>query len=456
MANKPFTSVEQQNAQRIYLHETAVNYQNEADVWSMATSWESTPINTLGVKVPLELSPNPSLSVIDLDGGATPMIGSRDLDNMVINYGQLMQGRGTTYEALLNNNKETAEDQVARALESDMKQMVKFLNDYVSRGDGTAALATASASYLGTNATTKRTFVANGTGDSIGPSQVVVGGVYSIYNAAGTTKRTAGAVASPGCAAGSFKVESKTAANVVFVSTTELPTDYVSGDILVPEIGTANAATGFIAGLPYLIDSTGTYFGKARGTVTQLQAYENEVNGALTAGALTATYFGIQQRGGYGFGKGTELVDQLWLLMGVTQKQNYYNLSLANGAVIGGIKTFEHSSSGKPDYDLGFKNFEFTWFGAPIKTCNSVRGDEIYFCNPKFFKKAVLKELGAIADGMPQSGYINLVNADGVPVLTRASYHDFVGQFFSPTPHKLGKMSGITISGLVTQKATMI
>ena len=86
MANNPFTSSEQQNAQREYITTTAKNYQNETDVWSMADNWTDTPINAKGTKVPLELSPNPSLSVPDLDGGATPTIGSRNLDNMQITY----------------------------------------------------------------------------------------------------------------------------------------------------------------------------------------------------------------------------------------------------------------------------------------------------------------------------------------------------------------------------------
>lgn len=56
MSQSPFTSTEQQNAQRTFLHETAVNYQNEADVIQMAQDWTETPINDIGIKVPLELS----------------------------------------------------------------------------------------------------------------------------------------------------------------------------------------------------------------------------------------------------------------------------------------------------------------------------------------------------------------------------------------------------------------
>lgn len=449
-SDAPFTSTEQQNAQRTYLHETAVNYQNEADVFSMASDWIDTPINDIGIKVPLELSPNPSLKVVNIDGGSVGGVGARDLDFMQINYGHLMAGSSNTYEALLNNNKETAGDQTARSIESDVKQFTKYLNDFVSRGDGTWALATASASYLGTDATTKRTFVANGSADSIGPSQVVKGQWGQIYDATGATVRVAGATPADGI----FQVESKTAANIVFASGQSLPTDYVSTDIFVPELGVANAATAFVAGLPYIIDNGGTYFGKTRSTTTQLQAYENALAGSLTAGELVETYMGISQRGGYGFGMGTELVDQLWLLMGITQKQNYYNLTLSSGAIVGGVHQFNHDPNGKPKMDIGMKNFDFSWFGAPIKTANSVRGDEIYFLNPKCFKKAILKNVGQASHGFGDD--IQLRNTTGVPLLAKADYRDFVGQFFSPTPHKLGKISGITITGLITQKAAMV
>lgn len=449
-ANSTFTATEGQNAQRTFLHETVVNYQNESDVFGMAQDWTDTPINDIGVKVPLEVAPNPSLKAANLDGGSVPFAGSRDLNNMTVNYGVLTQGSGVTYEALLNNNKETAGDLEAQRIESDAKEFVSALNRYASRGDATWALATASAAYDGTNATTKRTFVANGSTDSIGPSQIRVGGWYEIYDSTGATKRTAGDTPSDGV----FNVASKTAANVVFASGTELPTDYVSGDILVPELGVTDAATAPIIGLTHICDSSGTYFGLARSSVTQLQAYENAIAGSLTAGELVETYMGISQRGGYGFGMGTELVDQLWILMGITQKQNYYNLSLSSGAIVGGIHQFNHDPNGKPKYDIGMKNFEFSWFGAPIKTCNDVQGSEIYFVNPKFLKKAILKNAGESKFEFGDD--VQLVNSSGVPTYVRANYRDFVGQFFSPTPHKLGKASGITITGLITQKAALV
>lgn len=443
MAQAPFTAAEQSNAQRVYISETAKVYQNQTDLWSLASDWEDSPINYKGLQVPLELSPNPSLGTPDLDGGATPTIGARNLDSMTVNYGQLMQGRGVTYAARLNNNKETAEDELMASIESDMEQLINFLNAYVSRGDGTLALATISANYGTPDNDSAR---CNGTYDSIGVSQLVVNGLYKFYDATGATQRT-GTVGSA-----AIQMTSKDSSDANFAS--NIPSDVVATDIIVPEINPTNAATGFIAGLPYIIDSSGTYFGKARATYTGLQAYEYALSGALTASALMTTYAGMKQRGGYfGGGLGDDLLDSLWILVNISGWQTYYNLSLNSGAAIGGLRTI-HDTGKNPGLDLGYKDVMFTWFGAPIKVCNQTRGDEIYFLNPKYLKKAVLKDVGQI--GMPNANDAMLVNSSGVPVLTNANYHDFVGQFFSPTPHKLGKISGVQFSGVATQKASQV
>lgn len=442
--NNFFTSAEMENTQRQYLTDAAVLYQNATDVWGMAMDAPKEDINALGIKQPLELSPNPSLAVVDLDGGVTPTIGARNLHNMTISYGQLMAGSGRTYEALLNNNKETAGDQLIRNATSDAQQFAAFLNCYASRGDGTAALATISSNYGTPDNDSAR---CNGTYDAIGVSQLVVNGHYKFYDTTGVTQRT-GTVG-----AGAIQMTSKDASDANFAS--NIPSDVVATDIIVPEIGTTNAATGFIAGLPYIIDSSTTYFGLSRSTYSGLQSYENALSGALTAASLVTTYYGIRQRGGYGFGAGQKLEDMLRILMNVSTHQTYQTLSYNSGAAIGGLRQIRDSGS-NPGLDLGYKDFEFTWFGAPIQLCNHLRGDEIYFANPKHLRKAVLKNVGGIADGMPQSGWVNMVNSDGVPILAQAQYRDFVGQFWSPTPHKLGKLSAVQFSSVITQKAAQV
>lgn len=440
--NAPFTSTIEQNAQREYITETAVEYQNEADLYSLLEDAPAEMINAKGLKQPLEKYPNASLSIPNIDGGATPTIGTRQLSYMQITYAPIAQGSGETYEAVLNNNKETAEDELMRNIKSDAKQQVFNINSYVSRGNGTAGLATTSAAYSGGSPTVA---VVNGTTDTIGASQLFPGQWCTFWSSTGATARVA-------TNAGPFQIASRSATSITF--TGSLPTDYGSGDIIAPEVGTTDATTS-LKGLPYIIDNANTYFGKDRAVDTYLQSYVLGSAGSLTAGMLATTYFNIQQRGGYGFGPSTELIDQLWMIMGVTQKSNYYNLSLNSGAVVGSPNYYVTQGNDKPKLDLGMKGFEFTWFNAPIYTANSVRGDEIYYANKKYLRRAVLKNIGAMPGTMPQSGNIWLVNSSGVPIYTRARYSDWIGQMYSQSPYKLGAIKGLTVTNLPAQRNVM-
>lgn len=443
--NAPYTSTIEQYAQREYLTETAVEYQNEADLYSILEDAPSEMINAKGLKQPIEVSPNPSLKVPDIDGGSTPYIGTRNVKSFQVYYAPLMQGSGATYASVLNNNKETAEDELMRNIKSDAKQLVNYLNNYVSRGNGTAGLATTSAAYSGGSPTVA---VVNGTGDTIGASQINIGQVCTFWSSTGATSRVA-------TNAGPFTVSSRSSTSITF--TGSLPTDYTTGDIICPEVGTTDATTALV-GLPYIIDNANTYFGldRTNASYTSLQSYCLTSAGSLTAAMLANTYWNIQQRGGYGFGNNVELADQLQIVLGTTQKANYYSLSLSSGAVIGSPLRFNHDNKDKATLDLGYKNFEFTWFNAPLMTCNSVRGDEIYYFNPKYMKRAVLKNVGALPGTMPQSGNIWLVNSSGVPILTRASYQDWIGQIYSPSPFKLGAIKGITTTNLPAARSNMI
>lgn len=441
--NAPFTSTIEQNAQREYITETAVEYQNEADLYSLLEDAPAEMINAKGLKQPLETSPNPSLSIPNIDGGATPTIGTRQLSYIQITYAPVAQGSGETYEAVLNNNKETAEDELMRNIKSDAQQQVFNLNSYVSRGNGTSGLATTSAAYSGGSPTVA---VVNGSSDSIGASQLFVGQVCTFWDSTGATPRVA-------TNAGPYTISTRSSTSITF--TGSLPTDYTTGDIICPEVGTTDATTS-LKGLPYIIDDANTYFGKSRATYPYLQSYNKSSAGSLTAGMLATTYFNIQQRGGYGFGQSVELIDQLWMIMGVTQKSNYYNLSLNSGAVVGSPNYYVTQGADKPKLDLGMRGFDFTWFNAPIYTANSVQGADIYFANKKYLRRAVLKNIGAMPGTMPQSGNIWLVNSSGVPVYTRARYSDWIGQVYSQSPYRLGKISGITITGLPAQRSTMI
>lgn len=441
MATQTFTATELSNAQRVTLTRIYQSYQNKTDLLGWIDELPADKVNKKGLQVPFEVSPNPSLAAGTGEGDVFATAQAPNLDNFVVTYTNLNAGVNETYAALLNNNVETSEDVFRYVTESNARQFAKFINDYASRGDSTLALATISSNYAGGSPTVA---VCNGTTDSIGNSQLVIGGYYKFYDATGATQRTGTVGAS------AIQLASKTTANAVFAS--NIPSDVVATDIIVPELTQADASTG-IYGLPIIIDSAGTYYGKSRTTYNGLAAFEKAAGGSLTAGMLAETYFSTVQRGGY-FGS-DQLINQVSMICNTGNMNNYYSLTLNSGAVVSSPHVFRHTADEKPQMDLGMASMNFTWFGAPLKVANSVRGDEIYFFNRKHVKRAVLKPIGYIADGMPASDYLQAVNSDGAYLQARLRYMDWFGNIYSPQPYMLGKISGITLVA-PTQKATQV
>lgn len=441
MATQTLTATQLTNDQRVILTKIYKSYQNNTDMLGWIDEVPRDKVNKKGLQVPFEVSPNPSLSAGTGEGDVFATAQASNLSNFIVPYMNLNAGTNETYAALLNNNVETGEDVFRFVEESNAKQFAKFINDYVSRSDSTLALATAS------SAPTTVTLPCNGTTDSIGPSQVVVGQYVKVYDATGVTQR----VGTVGAAA--IQVTSKTTANLI--GATNWPSDVVNTDIVVPEISTTDASAG-IYGLPIIIDNAGTYFGKSRTTFNGLAAFEKAVGGSLTAGAIAETYASTVQRGGYFTGTGaTDLIDQCYMVLNTGNWNNYYSLSLSSGAVVGSPHTFRHTGTERPGMDLGMASVNFTWFGAPIKVANSVRGDEIYFMNPKYIRRAILKDIGDIAEGMPARDYLQQVDTNGNYLQARLKYTDWWGQVYSPQPYMLGKMSGITLVA-PTQKSVQV
>jgi len=444
MAAQQWTSTEQSNAQRVILTKVYEAYQNKTDILGWFDALPNDQINKKGLQVPIELSPNPSLAIGTGDGDAFATAQAPNLTNFVVSYVNLNAGTNETYAALINNNVETSEDMFRFVMRSDAAQFASFLNSYVSNGAGTAGLAIISSNYSGGSATTA---VCNGSADSIGNSQLVVGGYYKFYDTTGATQRTGTVGAS------AIQLSSKTTANAVFA--TDIPSDVVATDIIVPELGTSDATSAPV-GLPYIIDNSTTYFGLSRSTYPGLQSYEKTSAGSLTAGMLAETWTSVVQRGGYFDGQGnTNLDNAVWMVVNAGNLNAYYALTLSSGAIVGSPHTFRHTADERPAGDLGMSSFNMTYFGAPIKVGNRVRGDEWYFLNRKCVRKAILKPVGGIINGMPQSEYLSALNSDGAYLQARLQFRDWWGQFYSPEPFKMGKISGITLTS-PTQKATQL
>ena len=435
MAQYLFSSSEVTNAQVQELSKVYQLYQNKTDLWNWAMKMPKDAVNASGLKVPIQLSPNPSLSYGTGNNDAYATAGASNYDNFNVSYVQLNQGLIETVGGVLNANANTSEDMVRVEQRTSAEQFANFLNCYISRGDSTMALATISASYSGGTPTIA---TCNGSTDSIGTTQLVTGGYYLFYDATGATQRT-GTVG-----AGAIQLSSKTGTACTFAS--NIPSDVVLTDIIVPQIGGATDASAGMYGLPIIDDASGTYYGKARASYSGLASFEKASGGTVTAGMLSETYWSIVQRGGWLKGDGTSNFDDaLWMVLNTGNMNMYYGLSLNSGALTSSPQTFMHTGE-RPQNDIGYSNIQSTWFGAPMKIGNNIRGDEIYFLGKNSLRRAVLKEVGDIDGRFPASNYLQNIDGSGNFLQARIKLLDFFGNVYCPDPFKIGKISGITIS----------
>lgn len=411
-------------AQRIYIEGTYETYQNKADFLRFIESkTEEVPTNYLGRQVTLETGANPSLSYGNLDGGDLAIPGNPTLENLLVTYQWMNSGFEQTYGSILNNDKETIGDPFKRAVKSSAKQFAQWLNYYVSAGNGTTALAIASANY---NAGTPTIFTANGATDSFGATRVEPLQYGYIYDPTGTTKRT-GTVG-----AGVLRVASKTKTALTF--TTNAPSDFVIGDIFVPEGGN----TVGVKGLPYLINNTGNLFNKSRTSIPGLQSQVLAVSGAMTAAAILTLYTAVGQNGDFEDDAG---INGLVLALPWAQWYNYVTLTTTT-------PTFMHTAGGRPDSDVGNKSLMATWFGAPIRRFKWLRGDHFYMLDfsDGNFAMAVLKKVGALMT-LPAGDWVNAINGDtSTYKAARDRWMDFAGDFFVRRPYQQGVATGLTMT----------
>jgi hypothetical protein len=409
-------------AQRVYIEGTFETYQKKADFLRFVEmKTEEVPTNYLGRQVVLETGPNPSLSFGNLDGGDLATPGNPTLDNLLVTYQWMNSGFEQTYGAILNNDKGTVDDPFERAVKSSAKQFAQWLNYYVSAGNGTTALATASANYSGGTPTI---FTANGATDSFGATRVVNGQKGYIYDATGTTQRV-GTVG-----AGVLTISSHTKTAITF--TTNIPSDTVIGDIFVPEGGN----TVGIKGLPYLVNNTGNYFNKSRTAVPGLQSQVIPVNGALTAAALLEAYATVA------FAAGLDEDDNaegLTIASGMSQWYNYMGLITP--------VSFQHNAT-RPDADIGTRTLTTSWFGVRMRRFFWLRSDHLYMLMMNSFKMAVLKKVGQIK-GMPAGNSEGLQKINGTTSSYAAAtqrWLDFAGDFYCQAPFQQTVLTGLTMS----------
>lgn len=426
-----FSTTDVGEAQRVLFEGIYTAYQNEADFLSEIEQLETKETNYKGRQITLEMSANPSLAFGNIDGGNLATTGSPVLDDLLVTYVWMNSGIEQTYGALLNDNKETVVPVLPYTVKSSAKQFAQWMNQYFSNGNGTTRLATASAAYDGGAPTV---FTADGATDTIGATWVVVGQKGWIYDATGTTKRTAG---------NSSILTVATVSGTQFTVSATIPTSMIAGDIFVPENG-SGITTG-PKGIPYIVDNAGTYFNFDRDSVKQLRSTVVTTNGSLNALDLYATYTQTNYKSGEM--KRKTSTKGLTMCTNMTQMAAYNALTTATPQ-----NHVFFTNDKRPQADVGGDNLQFTWWGCPIKEFWQFNGDAVYFLYMDLLKIALLKKVGQLKD-MPAGDWMQAL--DGTESTYRAArqrWMDWAGDLYSAQPYKLGVNNGLSIADLPTQK----
>lgn len=427
------------HAQKEYVGSTIeIIHQNEADFlprWEK--KGEKNPTNYRGRREPFEQSGNASLAFGNPAGGDLATPSSPTNNHFTIPYVWLNVGLSFDYEAMLNEAKGTVSDPFMQAVESTARQMVKWLNIYASNGDGTTKLATCSAAYDGTNATTKKQFTCNGATDTIGATQVLPGQKGYIYDPTGTTKRT-GTVGGSSLTVSEATPPTKT----LITFTSDLPSDFISGDIFVPEGATPSA--GF-HGIPSLVTNTGTIFGVSRTSVPTTQSAMVNGSAGLSAALLMQTYLLIKQRTGQSGVRGN---GRLEMCYGITQQAAYYSLTTATAQLL-----FPRDGAKRPNIDIGGENpDEFSWFGLKMNCYLDWLGSRIDFLNFRYLKIANLKDGGEMLKPFDKP----LPMFNGTTSAYKAGqvqFWDVAREYFSPALHRHGALHSLPVAGFPMQKS---
>jgi hypothetical protein len=341
-------------------------------------------------------------------------------------------GLEQTLGAIYNNNKETVDDPLMLSVKSSAKQFSQWMNYYVSNGNGTTRLATASANYSGGTPTI---MTCNGATDTFGATRVVVGQKGYIYDSTGTTQRT-GTVGS-----GVLTISSRTNTAITFSS--NLPSDMVSTDIFVPEGGQTTGPKG----LPYIVNNTGNYFNRSRSSVPQLQSTVIAASAGLSTGNLLQLYAQVVQKSGR-----PDEGDAGWMTLAtaLTQWQAYYQLTTTTPQ----SHYFVHTADGRPQIDVGGKNVQFTWFGSPLKPFYWLDGTAWYMLDMSTFKRAVLKKVGQTLPQLGVGEWMPAINGTtSTYKAARDHWMDFAGDNYSRQPFRLGALTSLDVSGLPQQKS---
>jgi hypothetical protein len=381
------------------------------------------PTNEIGIRVNVYTEPNASEGWI-AEGGDYPQPDSDVSVNLAVKYKRVFKVGSITLDAKVQQDANLMFNPIKKSVSRCISGLKKIINGHMHVSDGTGTIATISANYSGGTPTVLTCGAARST---FGVQKLEKRKRVHVYDTTATTQRVGGV------GAGALVVASRSgsARTATFVS--NVPTDIVDTDIIVPE----NSVNNVMKGLQFIASASGTYFGQSRTANPTLQATEVDAASATgTISLLDAVFNTMLHKIGQDMDGSEE--DDLELWWSPAQRQNYRNQGFALKAFMGGKNE---------TLDLGFPRREETVSGYKTNVDVDGADDKIWYLRAGKLAMAQLMAPKVIdlGNGMliPQTA------ASGQGYSSKFLYHlGYYGEFYSPEPYCQGVLKNLDVTNL--------
>jgi len=382
------------------------------------------PANNRGRYYPYITAPPGSFGFTS-PAGSADLVGTSAMTDsrILVTTAHLESGLEIDYDAWVNNeNGDAIIDAVVRNVTTQLGFFNKMRDIFASRGNGTAVLATASA----TSANGATTITCNGASDYIGTTNIFPGMQLDAYDATLATQRNTS----------SINVQS-VSGTVITVTAMVLGSSIINTDVLIPAGQTAG-----LAGVPYHVAATGAYFDKADRTLTPgLVASIISSAGTLSAALMIKLVMYVGRRA-----QTMNLEEHAWFTS-TTIWPVYRNIAYTNSRFVWNEQ--------RPTTDIGqkgrskkkFKDLSFD--GDPIYVFKYWVPDRMDFLRVQDFEHVVLKEVGPMMS--PAGDWLQAFNGDTSNFRHAVvKYIDSFEQTYCNAVLNQGALTGLTISGSET------
>lgn len=401
-------------------------FSNDAEFITMFTDKTADkPINHRGRRVPYITAPPGSFGFTS-PAGTADLVGTSGMtdDKITITAAHLEAGIEIDYDVWVNNEDGDAVIDIVSRNATLMTSFVNKMRDiYASRGDGTAVLATASA----TSANGATSITCNGSTDYIGTTNIFPGMRLDAYDATLVTQRNTSPIQ-----------VSFVSGTVITVAAMALSTSIVSTDVIIP-----TGQTSGLAGIPYLNAATGAYYSQANRALTPgLCGSIISSAGALTPALMIKLVMYVGRRA-----QSINLESHAWFLS-TTLWPTYRNIAYTNSRFLLGATPMGTTDMGqKGRSNKKFKDLSFD--GDPMYVLKYWVPDRMDFLQMDDFEHHVLKPLG------PMSGVFDtwLPAFNGTTSSYRHAMLKFIDSFeqtYCKAVLNQGALTGVTVSGSET------